>query len=126
MSDSVKTLVFFVLVALIGFIAFKLYDRKAREVILKTKLEFKALNSENFLRSNVKEVYCPPEVRCATPPVWIVLSDGRKFGVNAHYDLERKFTLSSIISVGDSLVKMEGSDTLFVFENHKMSRFLIK
>jgi hypothetical protein len=126
MRNATGGLIFILLFALISFICFKVYEHDSNEAISKAESEFSLLKKADFLNSNVKKVYCPPELRCATPPAWVVLNDDRKISINANFDVEDKVTLSDIISAGDSLVKAAGSDTLFVFENGKMSSFLIK
>lgn len=116
----------YVLALGIGVIAFLIYHRDARKAIEKANVDFPLLTFDEAVSDKVLEIYCPPEVRCATPPFWIVLEGNRKISIKTYDDSESKATFASIISIGDSLVKRKGSDTLFVFEDEKVSKFPLK
>ena len=116
----------YVLALGIGALAFFIYHFEARNAIEKTNLDFPLLTFDEAVSAKVLEIYCPPEVRCATPPFWIVLDDHRKISIKTYNDLDSRVTFASIISIGDSLEKRKHSDTLFVFEDEKVNKFPLK
>jgi hypothetical protein len=50
----------------------------------------------------------------------------KKVSINVHEDIENKVAFKSILSVGDSLAKKEGSDTLFLYQSGKVSIFRMR
>ncbi len=59
-------------------------------------------------------------------PAYLTLSKGNKVALNtSHNYLYDSYFMDEFLQVGDSLVKQEGSDTLFVYRNTKKYYFVL-
>jgi len=126
LKDILLRSTFYILAVGIGLILFLEYHRRASKAVEKSKADFPSLKIEQPLAEKVIEIYCPPEVRCSTPPILVVLSDRKKMSINLVESFDPDVKLVYAISVGDSLVKGSNSDTLIVYKSDKPHRFLIR
>jgi hypothetical protein len=107
-------------IAVVGFL---IYDRNATNAIERTRIEFPIVTHEEPLNEKVIERYCPPEVRCSTPPVSLIFRGGKKNSIIAYESLDGSTTFIDLIAVGDSLVKELMNDTLVVYKDGKATIF---
>lgn len=112
----VKKIIPYIIAVIIGLIWFFVYDRNANEAIKMVNSDFPQIIKSDHLNEIVVETYCPKELRCSAPPVFLILKSKRKIAVNAHKNIDGDSFFIQKISVGDSLVKHSNSDTIYVYE----------
>jgi hypothetical protein len=100
----------------VGMIILVDYMIERRKGSQKWKHEFVNVTRSDALNQHIKDVYCPPTIRCVGGAVFIVLTDGKKYFLNTRYDAKAAKLLTSIVTVGDSISKVGGSDSLFVYK----------
>jgi hypothetical protein len=83
------------------------------------------LTFDEAFSETIVKIFCPPEVRCATPPVSVILASGKKRSIYAGKDVSNTVRLVNFLSVGDYLVKESGSDTLNVYRNNELTTFVL-
>lgn len=87
------------------------------------KRDFGVVTDSTEIYQKVKELYCPPTLRCSGGTAqFVILDDNRKCFISTVYDKSRD-TFGEIIAVGDSISKTKGSDSLFVFLNPEKSMY---
>lgn len=66
------------------------------------------------LNHKIKEVVCPPKLRCkGAMAVFLILDDGRKIYVKVR---QSDISPEAVMSPGDSIFKDRGSDSLFLYK----------
>src|SRR5687767_14400492 len=74
-------------------IAFLIYDRVSDKAIEEVKIDFPLLTYEQPIAAKVKEIYCPPELRCAGPRVFVILDSKVKKTIKAKESIDQSTIL---------------------------------
>jgi hypothetical protein len=101
------------------------YSRRSGESIERANIEYPRLTLEEEFSGTVATIFCPPEVRCSTPPARVFPASGKKRSIYASKDVSNTTYLDDFLSVGDYLVKESGSDTLNVYRNNVLTVFVL-
>lgn len=111
------------LVLLIAFVSsmaiyFRYDTGKKREILEQLAEEYSAVGIDQGLEGTVTEIHHPrPDIFNDDPlQAYLLLNDSTKRRIKTGHELAESFSLDSILSLGDRLIKKPGSDSVLVYK----------
>ncbi len=89
--------------------------------------EYPYITTDEGFDSEVAEIYCPPRTRCPGIITMVRLSNTEKRTIQAFENVSHTVELHGVLTQGSRIVKLVGSDTLYVYStvDKSVSKFVI-
>lgn len=111
------TLIF--LIAFISSVAvyFRYDTEKKKKILEQLAEEYPSLSIDQAVEGTVTSIYHPhPEIFNDDPlQAYLSLNDSIKRRIKTGHELARSFSLDSVLSLGDQVIKHSGSDSVLIY-----------